>query len=159
MGRNKKYGNITLTDDDRIDLEKLSKSQTAQYRKVQRAKILLMSASGMLNSEIAAAIGVHPNTVASIVTKYIAAGKNYALNDAPRSGKPNTISDEEMLMCGKVTQINLIDGFSRYSVKYKENRFYFSYKAAILCILRFIFVRICVGSKHSHLSPKPKSIS
>lgn len=71
MGRNKKYGNITLTDEDRIDLEKLSKSQTGEYRKVQRAKILLMSASGMLNSEIAAAIGVHPNTAASIVTKYI----------------------------------------------------------------------------------------
>lgn len=70
---------------------------------------------------------------------------------------PNLL--KKMLMCGKVTQINLIDGFSRYSVKYKENRFYFSYKAAILCILRFISVRICGGSKHSHLSPKPKSIS
>ena len=75
MGRNKKYGNITLTDEDRVVLEKLSKSQTGEYRKVQRAKILLMSASGMLNCEIATAIGVHPNTVASIVTKYIAAGK------------------------------------------------------------------------------------
>ena len=95
MGRNKKYGNITLTDEDRVVLEKLSKSQTGEYRKVQRAKILLMSASGMLNCEIATAIGVHPNTVASIVTKYIAAGKDYALNDASRSGKPNTISDEE----------------------------------------------------------------
>lgn len=51
----------------------------------------------MPNSEIAAAIGVHPNTVASIVTKYISAGKDYALNDASRSGKPNTISDEEKL--------------------------------------------------------------
>lgn len=97
MGRNKKYGNITLTDKDRIDLEKLSKSQTGEYRKVQRAKILLMSANGMLNSEIAASIGVHPNTVASIVTKYISAGKDYALNDASRPGKPNIISDEEKL--------------------------------------------------------------
>ena len=97
MGRNKKYGDIILTDEDRIDLEKLSKSQTGEYRKVQRAKILLMSANGMLNSEIAAAIGVHPNTVASIIKKYISAGKDYALNDFPRSGKPNVISDEEKL--------------------------------------------------------------
>lgn len=97
MGRNKKYGNIILTDEDRIDLEKLSKSQTDEYRKVQRAKILLMSANGMLNSENAAAIGVHPNVVASIVTKYISAGKDYDLNDASRSGKPNIISDEEKL--------------------------------------------------------------
>lgn len=97
MGRNKKYGNITLTDKDRVDLEKLSKSQTSEYRKVQRAKILLMSADGMLNSEIAVAIGAHPNTVASIIKKYILAGKDYALNDSPRSGKPNVISDEEKL--------------------------------------------------------------
>ena len=60
MGRNKKYGNITLTDEDRVVLEKLSKSQTGEYRKVQRAKILLMSANGMLNCEIAAAIGYTP---------------------------------------------------------------------------------------------------
>ena len=97
MGRNKKHGNITLTDEDGIVLEKLSKSQTEQYRKVQRAQILLMSADGMRNCEIATAIGVHPNMVASIVTKYLLAGKDYSLNDASRSGKPNTISDEEKL--------------------------------------------------------------
>lgn len=54
-----------------------------------------MSANGILNSEITAAIGTHPHTVASIVTnvtKYIAVRKNHALNDAPRPGKPNTIS-------------------------------------------------------------------
>lgn len=78
-------------------MEELSKSQTSEYRKVQRAKILLMSADGMLNSEIAAAIGAHPNTVASIIKKYILAGKDYALNNFPRSGKPNVISDEEKL--------------------------------------------------------------
>lgn len=97
MGRNKKYGNIILTDEDRAEFEKLSKSQTSEYRKVQRAKILLMSANGMLNSEIATAIGVHPNTVSTIIKKYIAGGKDFAMNDAPRSGKPNVISDEEKL--------------------------------------------------------------
>ncbi len=95
MGRNKKYGNITLKQEDRELLEKLAKSQTAEYRKVQRAKILLMSADGMLNSEIASSIGVHRNTVATFVTKYIAAGLDYAINDPARSGKPGSISDEE----------------------------------------------------------------
>ncbi len=95
MGRNKKYGNITLKPEDREQLEKLAKSQTAEYRKVQRAKILLMSADGMLNSEIASSIGVHRNTVASFVTKYIAAGLDYAMNDSTRSGRSGSISDEE----------------------------------------------------------------
>lgn len=97
MGRNKKHGNIILTDEDRIELEKLANSQTAEYRKVQRAKIILMSADGMNNLDIAAAIGMHHNTVATFVNKYLAAGRDYALNDASRSGKPNTISDEEKL--------------------------------------------------------------
>lgn len=97
MGRNKKYGNITLTDEDRMNLEKLSRLQTGEYRKVQRAKILLMSADGMLNFEIAAAIGIDPNTIAPIVTKCISAGKNHALNDAAHSGKSSTICDEEKI--------------------------------------------------------------
>lgn len=95
MGRNKKYGNIILKPEDREQLEKLAKSQTAEYRKVQRAKILLMSADGMPNSEIASSIGVHRNTVATFVTKYIAAGLDYAMNDLARTGKPGSISDEE----------------------------------------------------------------
>lgn len=86
MGRNKKYGNIILKDCDREILDKIARSQTAEYRKVQRAKIILYSADGMSNTEIAQTIGVHPNTVANYVNKYIAAGFEYAMKDAARSG-------------------------------------------------------------------------
>lgn len=57
MGRNKKYGNITLKLGDWETLIKLANSQTSEYRKVQRAKILLLSANGMSNAEIASSIG------------------------------------------------------------------------------------------------------
>lgn len=95
MGRNKKWGDITLADGDRAKLEKIANSQTEEYRKVQRAKILLLSADGMSNTDIANTIGVHRNTVATFVTKYSAAGFDYAMNDSSRSGKPNVISDDE----------------------------------------------------------------
>ena len=95
MGRNKKYGNITLKPEARQKLVKLANSQTSEYRKVQRAKILLLSADGMSNAEIASSIGVHRNTVAAFVTKYIAAGIDYALNDSARTGRPNSICDDE----------------------------------------------------------------
>lgn len=94
-GRNKKYGNIVLSDEERKTIEKLANSQTEEYRKVQRAKMILMSADGMSNAEISAAIGVHYNTVATFVTKYLAAGLEYAINDSARTGKPGTISDDE----------------------------------------------------------------
>lgn len=95
MGRAKKYGNLTIKDEDRDILKKMANSQTAEYRKVQRAKVLLMSADGMANAEIAAALGIHRNTVATYITRYIAAGLEYAMNDAARTGKPNSITDEE----------------------------------------------------------------
>ena len=97
MGRNKKYGNIIMKDGDREILGKIARSQTEEYRKVQRAKIILYSADGMSNTEIAQTIGVHPNTVANFVNKYIAAGLEYAMKDAARSGKPNSITDEEKI--------------------------------------------------------------
>ena len=97
IGRNKKYGNIILKDGKRKILEKITRFQTAEYRKIQRAKIILYSANGMSNTEISQTIGVHPNTVANFVNKYIAAGLEYAMNDATRSGKPNSITDEEKI--------------------------------------------------------------
>lgn len=92
---NKPSCDITFKPEDREKLEKLANSQTSEYRKVQRAKILLSSADGMSNAEIASSIGVHRNTVAAFVAKYIAAGIDYALNDSARSGRPNSICDDE----------------------------------------------------------------
>jgi len=95
MGRAKKHGNITIKGGDRDVLEKMAKSQTAEYRKVQRAKILLMSADGMSKVAISSALGIHRNTVATFITKYIAGGLEYAINDSARTGKPNRITDDE----------------------------------------------------------------
>ncbi len=59
-GQKQKYGNMTLKPGDR---EKLANFQTSEYRKVQRAKIILLSAEGMSNIEIASSIGVHHNWI------------------------------------------------------------------------------------------------
>jgi len=112
MGRNKKYGNLALRENDREALKKIANSQTAEYRKVQRAKIILYSADGMSNAEIAAEIGVHRNTVATFINKYIAAGFDHAMNDSPRSGKPNVITDEEKawitsIACTKPSELGM----------------------------------------------------
>lgn len=95
MGRYKKCGNIILKEGDRENLERIANSQKDEYRKAQRAKIILLSADGMSNTDIALAIGIHRNTVATFVNKYLAAGFEYAINDSERSGKPNVISDDE----------------------------------------------------------------
>lgn len=63
-------------------LEKIARSQTEECRKVQRAKIILYSAEGMSNTEITCTIGIHHNTAANFVNKYIAAGFEYAMNSS-----------------------------------------------------------------------------
>lgn len=127
MGRNKKWGNITIADEDRTKLEKIANSQTEEYRKVQRAKILLLSADGMSNTDIAAAIGVHRNTVATFVTKYSAAGFDYAMNDSSRSGRPNVISDDEKtwitsIACVKPKEIGYAEELWTYRALQKHIR-------------------------------------
>ncbi len=95
MGRNRKYGDIILKSEDQEILKSLANSQTAEHRQVQRAKIILLASEGFSNAEISAKVGVHRNTVSTFITKYLAAGLQYALSDSDRSGKPNLITDEE----------------------------------------------------------------
>ncbi len=95
MGRNRKIGDVIIKEADRKILTSLANSQTAEYRQVQRAKIILLAEEGLSNSEISATLGVHRNTVSNFISKYIAAGLEYLLNDSERSGKPNLITDEE----------------------------------------------------------------
>lgn len=121
MADNKKYTNIILNFEDRKRLEKLSKSQTEEFRKVQRAKIILLRAEGMNNARIAAAIGVHRNTVSNIINKYLSAGFEYAINDNERSGKPSVITDDEKawiinLACSRPTDL----GYAQELWTYKK---------------------------------------
>lgn len=95
MGRNRKSGEVVLKEEDTRILTSLANSQTAEHRKVQRAKIILLAGEGFSNAEISTKLGVHRNTVSTFIKKYMAAGLEYSLNDAERSGKPNLITDEE----------------------------------------------------------------
>src|SRR2546423_7655725 len=54
---------LVLTDEQRSSLTSLSKSQTASYRVVQRAKVLLLASEGLGNTEIAEQVGVSRSSV------------------------------------------------------------------------------------------------
>src|ERR1700739_5107226 len=54
---------LVMSDGQREALQALSRSQTALYRQVQRAKALLLAAYGVANMRIAAVVGVKPATV------------------------------------------------------------------------------------------------
>jgi transposase-like protein len=59
MGRVMKTARpIELSSEQRIELERMVRSQTLEVRAVRRAQIVLLSADGMGNREIAAALGI-----------------------------------------------------------------------------------------------------
>ena len=49
---------IVLTDEERVELSKLARSQLSSVRLMQRARIVLLAADGMQNKDIAQQLGV-----------------------------------------------------------------------------------------------------
>jgi len=78
---------ITLTDQDRAELESLARARKAPLRAVQRAWIVLAAADGQPNAQIAHELGVHVDTVRTWRGRFAAQGMK-GLADRPRSGRP-----------------------------------------------------------------------
>ncbi|MDR1085885.1 MAG: IS630 family transposase [Deltaproteobacteria bacterium] len=73
--------------DDLETLEVWSRSQILDYRLVQRARLVLLSSSGLQDAEIAKELDLDKNTVATWRKRYISSGID-GLYDFPRPGKP-----------------------------------------------------------------------
>lgn len=84
---------ITLSQAEEEKLELLASRPKSSQRDAQRASIILESALGKTNKEIAELLGVTEPTVGKWRLRYATNGMD-GLVDAPRSGPPRTISDE-----------------------------------------------------------------
>jgi transposase len=76
---------VTLSDDEREQLEHLLHSGTHATRKVTRARILLKAAEGWQDSAIAAALAVGCATVERLRQRFVEEGLG-ALEERPRPG-------------------------------------------------------------------------
>lgn len=65
---------LVVSDGQRAALEVLSRSQTAAYREVQRARVLLLAADGIANSSIAVKVSVTPTTIRAWRSRFEAEG-------------------------------------------------------------------------------------
>ena len=72
-GRPKSYA-VTLSDEQRSQLESFARSRSLPHALARRAKIILMAADGMANSAIAAKLEVSNPTIADWCRRYIANG-------------------------------------------------------------------------------------
>jgi transposase len=90
---------VTLEDDEREELEKITRQQTAKSSMVLRAKIILLANSGMKYQNIAQKLDVQNN----IITNWTARWHKLAnkpvrerLQDLPRPGTPDTFTPEQL---------------------------------------------------------------
>jgi transposase len=79
---------LVLAACDRHRLKRLERSQTAPYRQVLRAKIVLLAARGMPNARIAARLGITVDTARKWRGRF-AAHELAGLADRPRAGRPS----------------------------------------------------------------------
>jgi transposase len=78
---------LVLAACDRHRLKRLERSQTAPYRQVLRAKIVLLAARGLPNARIAARLGITVDTARKWRGRFVAHGLA-GLADRPRAGRP-----------------------------------------------------------------------
>lgn len=86
---------LTLTNPEREALEALCRRTTIEARTVQRARIILLSADGHTLVEIKEKVGCSMATVAKWRKRWFTEGFE-GLCDAPRPGRPRTVTDEKV---------------------------------------------------------------
>jgi transposase len=87
---------LSLREGDRARLEALARSGSARASVAHRARIVLMSAEGLTNTEIARLTGSSRPTVISWRHRYAAGGIS-ALGDLRRSGRPAVVDELEVV--------------------------------------------------------------
>src|SRR4051812_22474732 len=86
---------ITLSEEERVELERRAARLTLAYRDVQRAKIVLSAADGLSNAEIAGRLEVCSKVVGQWRRRF-RERRLAGLQDQPRSGRPRRFPPEEV---------------------------------------------------------------
>jgi transposase len=94
-GRARKASTVNLTEDERDFLQRVVRRRKVALADAQRAEIILRSADGLNNCEIARSVGVTRETVRKWRGRF-ASHRLDGLDDEPRCGAPRKIGDERI---------------------------------------------------------------
>jgi len=108
---------LEITDAQRELLTELSKSRTAAFREVQRARALLLAAGGVANYLIGEQVGVSPATVAAWRTTFLSDGlAKFGQVRKGRGPKP-TIPQSKIDEIVELTKNSTPDGETHWSCR------------------------------------------
>lgn len=85
---------LTLTQPERDELNQITKTRTAEFRRVERAEMMLLYANGESVPAIAERLNTNAPKVYRCIDKALDFGALNALDDIKRSGRPAEITDD-----------------------------------------------------------------
>jgi transposase len=86
---------LTVSDEERVALERWSRRPKSPHSIAQRARIVLLAADGMTNTAVADKVGVDQATVLKWRKRFLERRLD-GLVDEPRPGAPRTIHDDDV---------------------------------------------------------------
>jgi transposase len=112
-----KKNKVILRSDQRKTLLKVIKTGHRKAREILYAHILLKSAQGWTDEQIAQAFDISPDTVRRTRMRFVQSGLKAALQESPRPGAPRQLTTEQetqliALACSKPP-----DGHARWTVR------------------------------------------
>ena len=108
---------IVLTEEEQATLESWSKGQRIEVRLALRARIILLSAKGMLTKDIAAELKVSRQKVARWRNRFAEKRIEGIRKDAPRGGRSPKLINEKAEMILKVTTTQKPKNATHWSVR------------------------------------------
>jgi putative transposase len=112
-----KKNKVVLRSDQRKKLSKIIRTGHRKAREILYAHILLKSAQGWTDEQIARAFDISPDTVQRTRLRFVQSGLKAALQESPRPGAPRQLTTEQetqliALACSKPP-----DGHARWTVR------------------------------------------
>jgi transposase len=86
---------VVLEGDERAQLERWTRRRTSAQALAQRARIVLLAADGLKNTEIAAELGITRGMAAKWRARFVEHRLD-GLCDEPRPGRPRTVTDDKV---------------------------------------------------------------
>src|SRR5215211_7890947 len=111
-----KKHHLTLTDDDRRELETLLSKGNLKALTFKRATALLLLDHGKTLVEVASTLAVTSRAVATWRTRYKRIGLK-CLDDAPRSGRPTVFDGVQRAKITALATSDAPEGYARWSLR------------------------------------------
>jgi transposase len=86
---------VVLSEEERAQLEAWERRRTSAQALAERARIVLVAAEGLNNSEVAQRLGIHRETVRKWRSRFVRQRLD-GLLDEPRPGRPRTVTDAQV---------------------------------------------------------------